>query len=511
MIEERPVAEAGHPTSPRCRDARRAQRALHKGLLSTLAALTLLGSGLAAAAATVAAGSSTSGNTRLVARLASSATAAGRTPGGVLSDAPVILIRRAHVRIRRAKQRRESAERAAITTQPRSETVVANRLASFTVSASGTPAPTTHWQRSTNHGRTWTTIAAARQVTYSFRASAAESGDRYRAVFSNRAGSATSGAAILSVRVRPTGFAPQVTTQPPSESVASGASATFTAAASGSPAPSVLWEVSSNDGRSWTDVAGAISPSYSFLPSAAQSGDQYRAVFSNQTGSATTSAVTLIVAEETANWSGYVAAGDAFSNVSASWTVPSVTCGAETTSYSSQWIGIDGYNSDTVEQDGTEVDCWSGTPHYGAWYEMFGDEAAQGGDEVPLPSASYPVSPGDAMTASVSNSGSIWTLAIADQTEDWNYAIPIPSGSPAPDESSAEWIVERPCVGSLSALPDFGGVSFTNASAADSTTSGPISAFSFQPLDMLGSTLLAVPGALDPTGGSFTDTWQAGS
>ncbi len=476
-----------------------------------LATLTLLGSGLAAAAATIAAGSSASGNTRLSARLASSAMPAGRNPGGVLRGAPVILVRRTQVRIGRAKQRRESAERAVITTQPRSETVVADRLASFTGGASGIPAPTTHWQRSTNHGRTWTTIAAACHVTYSFVASAAQSDDRYRAVFSNRAGSATTSAAILSVSVQPTGSAPQVTTQPLSESVLSDAGATFTAAASGSPAPSVLWEVSTDGGGSWSDAAGASSPSYSFLASAAEGGDRYRAVFGNQSGSATTSAATLIVAAETANWSGYVATGNAFSNVSASWMVPSMTCAGETTSYSTQWIGIDGYTSDTVEQDGTEADCWSGTPHYGAWYEMFGDDAVQGGGEVPLPSSSYPVSPGDAMTASVSSSGSIWTLAIADQTEDWNNSIPIPSWSPAPEESSAEWIVERPNVGSLSALPDFGGVSFTSASAADSTTSGPISAFSFQPLEMLGSTLLAVPGTLDPTGGDFTDTWQASS
>jgi hypothetical protein len=141
---------------------------------------------------------------------------------------------------------------------------------------------------------------------------------------------------------------------------------------------------------------------------------------------------------------------------------------------------------------------------------MYGDEAVDEGAEVALSSSSYPVSPGDAMTASVSVADSVWTLAIADTTKGWSYSIEIPWA--VPWRSSAEWIVERPEVGSsLSALSDFGSAGFTGASAADGTTSGPISAFSFQPIEMNGSTLLAAPGPLDPDGESFTDTWYASS
>ncbi len=378
-------------------------------------------------------------------------------------------------------------------------------------------------------------------MSYSFTASSVESGYEYRAVFSNSAGSATTKAATLTVAAPasgggpPSGVAPQVTSEPAAQAVAAvtapasggapqvtsepaaqtvavGASATFTAAASGSPTPSVRWEVSSDGGGSWSELAGATSTSYSFTAGSAQNGYEYRAVFSNSAGSATTSAATLIVAEESSNWSGYVATGGTFSSVSGSWTVPSVTCPADTTTYSSQWIGIDGDESDTVEQDGTGASCLSGTPHYDAWYEMYGDAAVNGGAEVALSSSSYPVSPGDAMTASVSIAGSTWTLAIADTTRDWNYSIGIASPSPAPARSSAEWIAERPEVGwSLSALSDFGSVSFTGASATDNATSGPISAFSFQPLEMVGATLLAAPGALAPNGESFTDSWYASS
>ncbi len=519
VAKERAEAEAGQSTSPRRRDVRPTRRALRTGVLGAGAVLALLGSGLAASPATVAgggggagAGAAGAGATRLAVRTAWTASAPGRPSHAAAADAPVILIRRPNIRTRRAKHRRaSSAVRPAVRTQPRSVTVAATRPASFTATASGTPAPTAQWQRSTNHGRTWTAIAAAHQLTYKFTAGARENGDQYRAMFSNQAGSATTGAAILSVSVASSGSAPQVTSEPVNVSVTSGASATFTAAASGNPAPSVQWEVSTNGGGSWADLAGAISPSLSFSAGASGNGDQYRAVFSNRVGSATSSAATLIVPAETLNWSGYAVSGEAFSDVAGSWTVPSVTCTGDTTTYSSQWIGIDGYDSDTVQQDGTEADCILGEPHYGAWYELYGDDAVNDGDEVPLPNSTYPVSPRDALTASVSLSGSMWTLTVADLTANWTYSIKLPSWTPAPKQSSAEWIVERPQVGSLTALSNFGSVSFTTATAVDSATSGSISAFSPQPLEMVGSTLLAVPGGLDPAGRSFTDTWQASS
>ena len=56
---------------------------------------------------------------------------------------------------------------------------------------------------------------------------------------------------------------------------------TFTAAASGNPAPSVQWEVSSNGGTTFTPITGATSTSYSFTASGADNGDEYEAVFTN--------------------------------------------------------------------------------------------------------------------------------------------------------------------------------------------------------------------------------------
>ncbi len=90
--------------------------------------------------------------------------------------------------------------------------------------------------------------------------------------------------------------APAITTQPSSVSVVVGQTATFTAAASGTPAPTVQWQSSINGGSSWTNIAGAASPTLTVAHvTVGQSGTRYRAVFTNGAGSATSNAATLSV------------------------------------------------------------------------------------------------------------------------------------------------------------------------------------------------------------------------
>ena len=90
-------------------------------------------------------------------------------------------------------------------------------------------------------------------------------------------------------------FGPTVTTIPTSQTVTVGSLVTFTAAASGNPAPTVQWEVSTNGGSSFTNISGATSTTYSFTTSAGENGDEYKAVFTNSVGSVNTSAATLTV------------------------------------------------------------------------------------------------------------------------------------------------------------------------------------------------------------------------
>jgi len=57
--------------------------------------------------------------------------------------------------------------------------------------------------------------------------------------------------------------------------------------------------------------------------------------------------------EESTNWAGYAITGPdgSATAVSDTWDVPSTSCGSQTT-YAAFWVGIDGFNSNTVEQTG---------------------------------------------------------------------------------------------------------------------------------------------------------------
>lgn len=177
-----------------------------------------------------------------------------------------------------------------VTTQPVNLTVNAGQAATFTAAASGSPTPAVQWQLSTNSGTTWNDISGATSTTYSFTASSADNGKQYRAVFTNSLGSVSSNAATLTVNTPPA-----VITQPGSLTVTAGQTASFTAAASGNPSPTVQWQVSSDGGTTWANISGAISATYSFTTSASDNGKQFRAVFTNLAGTATTNAGTLTV------------------------------------------------------------------------------------------------------------------------------------------------------------------------------------------------------------------------
>jgi hypothetical protein len=135
------------------------------------------------------------------------------------------------------------------------------------------------------------------------------------------------------------------------------------------------------------------------------------------------------------NWSGYAKTGS-FSRVTGAWVVPSVARSGKPT-YSSQWVGIDGFNNGNLIQTGTEADYHSGSAHYGAWWEI-------------LPAAetvitSITVHPGDHMSASITKgSGSSWTITISDTTRGTSFTTVKNYTGPG---TSAEWIEEAPSVG----------------------------------------------------------------
>jgi putative cell wall-binding protein len=100
----------------------------------------------------------------------------------------------------------------------------------------------------------------------------------------------------------PTTDAPVVTTQPADVTVAAGSTATFTAAASGNPTPTVQWQQSSDGGTTWTGVNDVTATSTTLsVPSTStgMDGNQYRAEFTNSAGVATSDPATLIVTAAT--------------------------------------------------------------------------------------------------------------------------------------------------------------------------------------------------------------------
>ncbi len=179
-----------------------------------------------------------------------------------------------------------------VTTSPTSQTVAAGASVTFTAAASSNPAATVQWQVSTNGGSTYTNIAGATGTTLTLtNVLASQNGYRYRAVFTNSLGSATTSAATLTVQ-----YPPAVTTNPLSQTVTAGHSVTFTAAATGNPAPTVQWQVSTDGGNTWTSISGATSTSYTISSTTAgMNGYEYRAVFTNSLGSTTTLAAILTV------------------------------------------------------------------------------------------------------------------------------------------------------------------------------------------------------------------------
>jgi len=212
------------------------------------------------------------------------------------------------------------------------------------------------------------------------------------------------------------------------------------------------------------------------------------------------------------NWSGYAAtSGKKFNYVHSTFVQPAITCPGVKNEWTSNWVGLDGFNNATVEQDGTFAHCGgpqSTTSVYKAWYEMY----PAGSVNV------FTVHPGDVIDTAVSYAQGQFTLTVSDLT----------TGKSASDvaacatcqRASAEWIIERPALCNnaltkcfLTRLADFGTSTMggTQARVAGGTVKG-IGGFVNYPINMVGP--LASGGfiSLDTvsplSGKTFTATWD---
>jgi len=165
----------------------------------------------------------------------------------------------------------------AITTQPVSRTNVVGTSTSFSVVATGTSL-TYQWQFN------GVNIAGATASTYTLASVQTNNAGNYTVVITNLAGKVTSAIAKLTVTV-PT--PPKIGTQPVSQTVTAGQSATFSVAATGTAPLSYQWRFNG------TNIANATNSTYTVINAQSANVGGYTVVVSNGTGAVTSSAATL--------------------------------------------------------------------------------------------------------------------------------------------------------------------------------------------------------------------------
>jgi hypothetical protein len=200
------------------------------------------------------------------------------------------------------------------------------------------------------------------------------------------------------------------------------------------------------------------------------------------------------------NWSGYAAFGresepTTFTQVEGNWVQPEATCNLNGHQYSlaAFWIGLDGFESKTVEQIGTDADCSGKVPVYFVWYELYPQRPFL----IPMR-----VEPGNELHAEVTQN----SLFIRNESTGEEETVEYESGSL--EFSSAEWIAEKP----FSRFTNFGEVQFSGASASDGVQTGPISSWDNESITLAQGSgthlkkVFATPGELDSSGSEFTIT-----
>jgi hypothetical protein len=211
------------------------------------------------------------------------------------------------------------------------------------------------------------------------------------------------------------------------------------------------------------------------------------------------------------DWAGYVTTSQLLiqqpvvNAVNASWIVPSVAVSG-VDAFSAAWIGIGGQSESTLIQCGTEHDALGGQAVYSVWYEMLPENSITIMDMA--------IFPGDVITASiakVTSPANSWRIQVSDANTGQSFNQVFAYNS---SQLTAEWVVERPTVNNkLAVLADFGSVTFTDAHAQLSSTTGTISGFANYAvaMDNVQNIQLAGPSPLTVDGSGFTVTFQRSS
>jgi Putative Ig domain/Immunoglobulin I-set domain len=191
-----------------------------------------------------------------------------------------------------------------VTQQPADVTVASGQTATISTIVSGGPMPGVQWQRAEPGSDQFTDVGGfgypdyiqntltSRSTFTTGTLTTADSGARYRAALNVFGTETYTNPATVTV----TATAPSVTRQPQAVTVTYGQTASFTAAASGDPNPTVQWQRLSPSGGAFANIPGATATTYTTpVLTTADLGTRYRAVFTNSAGTAITQAPPVTV------------------------------------------------------------------------------------------------------------------------------------------------------------------------------------------------------------------------
>jgi uncharacterized protein YkwD len=217
--------------------------------------------------------------------------------GGILSPAPQT------VTISTQNVESDFIETAATPTTPAAPVIVNQPATTVTVargnstrlavSFTSNPQATVQWQTSADGGNTWTNIAGATGTVYSFTPADSQNSSLFRAVITNSLGSVTSSSSTLNITALPLTVVQPI--NPNNQlTVNNGDVVTLTAAATGS-GVTQQWSLSTDNGATYTPIAGATATSYTFTATTANNGTDYLITFTDQLGATQGSVVALWV------------------------------------------------------------------------------------------------------------------------------------------------------------------------------------------------------------------------
>jgi hypothetical protein len=177
-----------------------------------------------------------------------------------------------------------------ITQQPSAQNVCAGSTATFTVAATGSGTLTYQWQKNSVNMSNGGDISGATSTTLQIANCDSSDAANYRCVVTDSNGSTNSNDAALTLKT-----ATSITAHPQNQTVAAGATATFSVTAAGSGTLTYQWQKNSSNLSNGGNISGATTATLSV--SNCQTSDQgnYRCVVTGDCGSATSNNATLTI------------------------------------------------------------------------------------------------------------------------------------------------------------------------------------------------------------------------